>query len=100
MIATYLIACTILIGLIIYLNRQRTIRRRNNPLHTTLIELAPPYDVSGLPHPLIHPHKCTIIPTETESGDTGNNTTCILLSDGSSRFSDDNIVVKTKHGDT
>lgn len=40
-----------------------------------------------------------IIFTSTASSDPVGDTTCILLSDGSSRFSDGNIVIETKKSD-
>ena len=48
-----------------------------------------------------HPRKRDpIIFTSTASSDPANDTTCILLSDGSSRFSDGSIVVETKKSDS
>ncbi len=41
-----------------------------------------------------------IFPTNPVAGDPINDTTCILLSDGSSRFSDGSIVVETKKSDS
>jgi len=41
-----------------------------------------------------------IIPTTPVSGDAINDTTCILLSDGSSRLTDGDIVIETEKSDT